>query len=124
MNKLRKSLGIMFPAMRISFALAMLTSCILLSAEMLGFTPDEDRIQLNARKQISESMAIQFSLMDPRQDIKKLEGLVRIVARRNLDILSTDIRHRPGNLISGFTFCAARCTEDLTETRFSIVEWS
>ncbi|MCP4333959.1 MAG: diguanylate cyclase, partial [Gammaproteobacteria bacterium] len=99
MNKLRKSLGIMFPAMRISFALAMLTSCILLSADMLGFTPDEDRIQLNARKQISESMAIQFSLMDPRREIKKLEDLVRIVAKRNPEILSTGIRRESGELV-------------------------
>ena len=98
MIRLRKSLGLMFPAMRISFALAMLTACILLTADMLGFTPDEDRIQLDARKQISESLAIQFSVMDPRRDLKKLEGLVRIVARRSPDILSTGIRRESGQL--------------------------
>jgi hypothetical protein len=64
MNKLRKSVGLLFPAMRISFALAMLTACILLGAEMVGFTPDEDKLRLDARKQVSESLAIQFATLD------------------------------------------------------------
>ncbi|MGB5328756.1 MAG: hypothetical protein WBO58_11075 [Gammaproteobacteria bacterium] len=96
MSKLRKSLGIIFPAMRIAIALSLLTACILLTADMVGFTPDEDRIQLEARKQISESLAIQFSVMDPRRDLKKLQNLVRVVAKRNPDILSTGIRQTSG----------------------------
>jgi len=36
MSILQKSLA--FPAMRISFALVLMTACILLTAEMLGFT--------------------------------------------------------------------------------------
>ena len=99
MIKLRKSLGLIFPAMRISFALSLLTACILLTADMLGFTPNEDRIQLDARKQISESLAIQFSVMDPRRDLKKLQNLVRVVAKRNPDILSTGIRQTSGELM-------------------------
>jgi len=57
MNKLQKSLGLLFPAMRISFALALLTACILLSADMLGFTLDEDAQALQSRKQIAESLS-------------------------------------------------------------------
>jgi diguanylate cyclase (GGDEF)-like protein/PAS domain S-box-containing protein len=99
MSKLHKSLGIIFPAMRISISLALLTACILLTADMLGFTPNEERIQLDARKQISESLAIQFSVMDPRRDLKKLQNLVRVVAKRNPDILSTGIRQTSGDLV-------------------------
>ena len=99
MNKLRKSLGIMFPAMRISFALAMLTACILLGAEMVGFTPDEDKLRLDARKQVSESLAIQFAMLDPTRDIKSLERLVNLVAKRNPSILSTGIRNESGLLV-------------------------
>jgi diguanylate cyclase (GGDEF)-like protein/PAS domain S-box-containing protein len=99
MNKLRKSLGIIFPAMRISFALVLLTSCVLLAAEMLGFTPDEDRLQLEARKQISESLAIQFAVLDPKRDIKRLQRLVSLVAKRNPGILSTGIRPTSGQLV-------------------------
>ncbi len=99
MNKLRKSLGIIFPAMRISFALVLLTSCVLLAAEMLGFTPDEDRLQLEARKQISESLAIQFAVLDPKRDLKRLQRLVSLVAKRNPNILSTGIRPISGQLV-------------------------
>lgn len=99
MNKLRKSLGIIFPAMRISFALVLLTSCVLLAAEMLGFTPDEDRLQLETRKQISESLAIQFAVLDPKRDIKRLQRLVSLVAKRNPGILSTGIRPTSGQLV-------------------------
>ena len=85
--------------MRISFALVLLTSCILLGAEMFGFTPDEDKLELDARKQISESLAIQFALFDPKRDIKKLERLLTLVAKRNPDILSTGIRRESGPLV-------------------------
>jgi hypothetical protein len=99
MNKLRKSLGLLFPAMRISIALALLTACILLTADMFGFTPDEDKFKLDLRKQISESLAIQLSIMDPRREIRKIQGLVSLVAKRNPDILSTGIRKAPGQLV-------------------------
>ena len=81
------------------FALVLLTSCILLGAEMFGFTPDEDKLELKARKQISESLAIQFALLDPKRDIKKLERLLTLVAKRNPDILSTGIRRESGQLV-------------------------
>lgn len=99
MNRFRKSLGIILPAMRISIALAMLSSCILLGADMLGFIPNEDRLQLETRKQISESLAIQFSVLEPQRHFKKLQGLVRLVAKRNPDILSTGIRQQSGRLV-------------------------
>ena len=89
----------MFPAMRISFALAMLTCCILLGAEMMGFTPDEDKLRLETRKQVSESLAIQFATLDPKRDIKRLERLLNLVARRNSSILSTGIRKESGQLV-------------------------
>lgn len=99
MSNLRKSMGLMFPAMRLAIALALLTACILLTADMFGFTPDEDRLELEARKQISESLAIQFSLMDPIRDIRKIERLIRIVTRRNPAILSTAIRLVSGEVV-------------------------
>ena len=99
MNKLRKSLGLLLPAMRIAIALAMLSACILLTADMFGFTLDEDKLELESRKQIAESLAIQFSIMDPRRDLRKIEGLIRIVAKRNRAILSTGIRTTAGKVV-------------------------
>ncbi len=99
MNKLRKSMGLLLPAMRLAIALALLTACVLLTADMFGFTPDEDKLELEARKQIAESLAIQLSVMDPKRDLKKIENLIRVVARRNQAILSTGIRRESGKVV-------------------------
>ena len=73
MNKVRKSLGLLLPAMRISISLALITACMLLSADMLGYTLDEDGQALENRKQIAESLASQFSVMAPEKDIDKID---------------------------------------------------
>ncbi len=99
MNKIRKSLSLLYPAMRISIALALLTSCVLLGAEMLGFTPDENRMELETRKQVAEALAIQLSVMDPQRDINRIEDLIRLVSRRNPRILSTAIRRDSGDIV-------------------------
>ena len=99
MNNLRQLFGVIFPAMRISFALVLLTTCILLTAELLGFMPDEDKFSLDARTKISESLGIQFSLLAPDQDIKKIQKLIRFIVKRNSDILSAGIRLKSGLLL-------------------------
>jgi len=99
MNRFRKSIGLLGPAMRISFGLAMLSACILLSADMLGYTLDEDGQALENRKQISESLAIQFSVMEPAKDIDKIERLIRLTAERNPSILSAGIRTAAGKIV-------------------------
>ena len=99
MNKLRKSMGLMLPAMRISVALALLSACILLTADMLGFTLDEDKVELETRKQIAESLAIQFAIMNPERDISGIENLIRVVAERNPAILSAGIRRADGQVV-------------------------
>ncbi|MCP4334414.1 MAG: diguanylate cyclase [Gammaproteobacteria bacterium] len=99
MNKLQKSLGLLFPAMRISFALALLSACILLSADMLGYTLDEDAQALQNRKQIAESLAIQLSVMEPKKEIEKIERAIRLIAERNPSILSAGIRTQAGRTV-------------------------
>lgn len=99
MSTHKKSFGTLFPAMRMSFALVMLTSCILLSADMLGYMPSEDKFMLDARTKISESLAIQFSVLSPEQDIKKIQKLIRYVVKRNPEILSAGIRMESGQLV-------------------------
>jgi diguanylate cyclase (GGDEF)-like protein/PAS domain S-box-containing protein len=99
MNRVRKSLGLLLPSMRISFSLALITACMLLSAEMLGYTLDEDGQALENRKQIAESLAIQFSVMAPEKDIEKIEGLIRLIVERNSAILSAGITHSSGQPI-------------------------
>ena len=99
MSPLKNSFSTLFPAMRMSFALVMLTSCILLTADMLGFVPNEDKFMLDARTKVSESLAIQFSILAPGQDIKKIQQLIRYIVKRNDDILSAGIRLSSGQLV-------------------------
>jgi len=98
-NKLRKSLGLLFPAMRISIALTLLTACLILGADMLGITLDEDRHALDIRQRLSESLAIQFSVMEPARDIHKIEGLLKLISERNPEILSSGIRRISGEIV-------------------------
>ena len=96
---MQKSLGTIFPAMRLSFALVLLTSCILLTAEMLGFTPQENKFLIDSRTKISESLAIQMSMLIPEQDMKKIQTLITFIVKRASDNLSAGIRLSSGNLI-------------------------
>lgn len=99
MPNLIKSVGILLPAMRISFALVLLTACLFLTAELLGFTPDESKIRLDSRKQASEALAIQFSLFAQNQDTKNIQKLLGYVVKRNPEIESAGIRLKDGQLI-------------------------
>lgn len=99
MNKLRKKLRLLLPAMRISLALTLLTACILLAANVLGYTLDEDAQALENRIQIAESLTIQFSVMIPQRDVKRIEELIQLVTKRNPALLSTGIRRASGRMI-------------------------
>ncbi len=99
MHILSRKFSSIFPAMRISIALVLLTSCILLSAEILGFTPQEIKIQAEARSKISESLALQMSVLIPDEDIRKIQKLIMFIVKRNPDILSAGIRNATGKLL-------------------------
>ena len=98
MKSIPVSLGLLIPAMRISFALTLLTSCMLFGAEFLGFTPKEEKFLLDARKKISESLAIQFSLLDPVNDVKELQELTSYIVKLSPEIVSAGIRQQSGEL--------------------------
>ncbi len=89
----------MMPAMRISLALILLASCVLLTAEILGVTPKENQFLIESRTKISESLALQMSVLIPDQEIKKIQTLIRYIVKRNPDILSAGIRKTSGLLI-------------------------
>jgi diguanylate cyclase (GGDEF)-like protein len=99
MANLKNSAGILLPAIRISAALVLLTACLLLSAELLGLTPDEPKYLLDMRKQFSETLAIQFSIFAPSQDPKDIQQVLAYVAKRNPEIESAGVRLQNGQLI-------------------------
>lgn len=99
MDTLKKTIGLLLPAMRISLALTLLTICMIFGAEMLGFIPDKSKFMLDSRKQVSEALAIQFSLSASEQEPRKLEKMLSALIKRNADILSAGIRLQNGQLI-------------------------
>jgi len=98
MNKLFKKVSHILPAMRISFALVLLTVSLLFIADLAGFTPDERQAELRARKIISESLAVQFSVLGVDAETQFYHFLDVIVNRDDV-ILTAGIRNNDGDLV-------------------------
>lgn len=98
MNKINIKITNIFPAMRISFALVLLTVSLLLVGDLFGFTPSEREAELKARKMLCESLAIQFSIFSANNNTKFYSYLESIV-KRDETILTAGIRDNDGNLL-------------------------
>ena len=99
MVDLKKSVGILLPAMRISFALVLLTLCLILSADLLDFIPSESKFLLEDRKKISEALAIQFTVFAPDQSPENIQKMLGHIVKRNPEIESAGIRLKNDQLI-------------------------
>ena len=71
------------PAMRLSIALVLLTVNLLFLANLIGLVPDESESALELRKNLSESLALQFSAASEKGELQTilvdLESLVSFV---------------------------------------------
>lgn len=88
------------PATRISIGLVLLTVSILLVADLIGLAPDRSDAVLEARKSLSESLAIQFSAAADRGDISLIRGTLQSIVERDGDILSAALRTNEGELLA------------------------
>ena len=99
MNKIGKSIANLWPAVRISFVLALITASVLLVADLLGYAPDQTQMELKQRKQISESFAIQFSTLASVEKSKTIRKILSQIVSRNDDLLSAGFRDKAGRLL-------------------------
>ena len=99
MNKIGKSIANLWPAVRISFVLALITASVLLVADLLGYAPDQTQMELKQRKQISESFAIQFSTLASVEKSKTIRKILSQIVNRNDDLLSAGFRDKAGRLL-------------------------
>lgn len=90
------------PLVRMSFGLVMVTLSALLLSDMLGMVPDTRRAELNARKIIAESLAVQFSMLIPNEQIVGIEETLKFLVERNDRVLSAGVRRENGDLIAQF----------------------
>ena len=102
MRALPKSISkfIRSPISRISFGLVMLTVSLLLVSDLLGLIPSANRAELQVRKSIAESLAIQVSLSSAREDRSKIEALFKSVQSRNERIDSIGLISSDGAVIT------------------------
>ncbi len=82
------------PLVRLSFGLVMLTVAILLVVDLLGFIPDTTKPELQARKVIAESVAVQMSSSVSAENLLAAEPMLRSVVNRNANVLSAAVRDR------------------------------
>ncbi len=88
------------PLVLISFGLVSLTLSILLMSDLaVNLTPDSTAEIFEYRKQLSEGLAIQFSLFGEVRNEKAIEEGLRLVVERHDDILSGALTLRTGEVL-------------------------
>ena len=88
------------PLARISFGLVLLTTSILLIGDIFFRLGDQSsRAILDARKQLCESLAVQFSVLISEHDTTAIERTINTVVRRNEDVLSAALRASSGDIL-------------------------
>lgn len=95
MKKLRLA-----PTLRISLGLVLVTVSILCTAYLIGLTPDKAAEVLDARKKLSETLAVQYSDLAQKGQIDTIKKSMRALVERNDDVLSAALRATSGRLVA------------------------
>jgi len=81
-------------------SLVLMTISLLLLADMTGFIPDRTQAMLEARKSMSESLAIQFTAAVERKDLDSIRNILKSIVERSEDVRSAAIRIKNGQLLA------------------------
>ncbi len=76
----------------LSFGLASVTICLVMTAYLLGLIPDGHKTELDARAKVAEALAVQLAGAINRDDGVAVEETLTSVVKRNPDILSVAFR--------------------------------
>ncbi|MEM6986803.1 MAG: EAL domain-containing protein [Pseudomonadota bacterium] len=87
------------PLVRTSLGLVMLTVSILLVADLLGLVPNPRDSEIQSRKVIAESIAVQVSASLPSRSLSTVDTTLQSVVERNASVTSIGLRDRSGELI-------------------------
>ncbi len=88
------------PAIRLSLGLVLVTSCILLIGDLAGLTPGRTAAVLQARKQLTEALAVQYAGAAERRDWASLRGAMDQLLRRNGSVRSVALRSADGTILA------------------------
>ena len=90
------------PAVRVSFGLVMFTLSVLLIADLIGMIPKKEAMLLDARKKVSESLAVQLSVAISNSDTMVFTQTLESFVNRNNDVLAASMRKLNGNVVAEF----------------------
>ncbi len=88
------------PVVRITLALVLLTTSLVLSADMLNLIPDHAQSILEARKKVCESLAIYGTLAVEREDTDSLQTTMQVFVHRNPDVLCATLSQADGTVLA------------------------
>ncbi len=88
------------PTLRISFALVLMTISFLFSAQLLGLVPDPDKAEMEARRKICETLAVQFSIAAQNNNFPLIKATIEKIVDRNQDILSAALRDNKNKILA------------------------
>jgi diguanylate cyclase (GGDEF)-like protein len=88
----------MSPAIRLSLGLAFLTASILLLGDLVGVVPNASESVVEARRKLSESLAIQFAGAAAQGEMRLVQSTMEALTRRNPELLSVALRAVDGKV--------------------------
>ena len=84
---------------RITLGLVTILVSTMLLAIFTGFGPDARQATMLGRKRLCESIAINSSILLSRDDLTRMEGILRAMVERDDELLSAGIRRTDGQLM-------------------------
>ncbi len=87
------------PVIRISIGLLLLTVSLLLVGDLLGIVPNQQDSEVNSRKMIAESLAIQVTSEIGENDVNQAVNMLNIIVKRNDSIQSIALRTATNKMI-------------------------
>lgn len=90
------------PLVRISVGLVMLTCCILLMFEFIGLVPNPKTPELQYRKVLVESLAVQLNSDITANRLDNVKNTLKTLVARNDRVLSSAVRKNPDHILASF----------------------
>lgn len=85
------------PYIRLSIGLIGITLSIVLVGHFLGVVPDHSKSELEARKKLAETLAVQFAFAAGKNDFLQIEQTLNFLVNRNYQVLSGAMRSVDGS---------------------------
>ena len=89
------------PILRVSLGIAMLTLTLLFTGDVIfGLSTESLRPELDSRKHLAETLAVQYSDLAAREDYDAMESAMELLVERNPRVLSTAVRRADGKILA------------------------